>query len=160
MPFFRFYAMTFLLLSSLNLYAADPAIYSHKKHGAIKGADPVAYFDLAAGEDAILGDPLISYEYMGASWRFRSVENRDKFIANPEKYAPQYGGYCAFAVSHNFTKPINPNKWHIIGDKLYLNYNGIADRKWRKDRDAAIARGDSNWPEVLKRCEEHSNCRK
>lgn len=147
----------FATLSPLS-FAADPGIYSHKKHGAIRGADVVAYYSLEAGDNAIRGDKNISHEYKGATWYFSSVENRDLFAANPENYAPQYGGYCAFAVSHNFTKPIDPDKWHIIEGKLYLNYNWIADRKWRKDSTAAIERGNANWPTVLTTCEEHNNC--
>ena len=85
-------------------------------------------------------------------------ENLEKFAADPEAYAPQYGGYCAFAVSHNFTKPVNPNKWKIVDGKLYLNLNGTAYRKWQADQDAAIKRGNSNWPTALKTCEKHDNC--
>lgn len=141
-----------------SLLAADPDIYSHKRDGAIGGADVVAYYSLKQGDDAVMGDKAFSYDYMGASWRFSSAENRDLFAANPEKYLPQYGGYCAFAVSKGFTKPVDPDYWHIVDGKLYLNYNFFADRKWRNDRAAAIAQGDVNWPNVLKACEAHDNC--
>lgn len=150
--------LLFFTALSQSLFAADPDIYSHKKHGAIGGVDVVAYYSLEAGDKAVKGDKSITHEYKAATWRFSSVENRDLFAANPEQYAPQYGGYCAFAVSHNFTKPIDPNKWHIVDGKLYLNYNWIADRKWQKDIGASITRGDQNWPTVLKSCEEHNNC--
>lgn len=152
------FALLFALISNLA-FAADPDIYSHNKSGAVKGVDVVAYFSLAPDAKPVFGDKNISHEYMGATWYFSSTENRDLFAENPEKYAPQYGGYCAFAVSHGFTKSVNPKYWHIVDDKLYLNFNGIADRKWRKDRDAAIARGDGHWPTVLTACQEHNNCR-
>ena len=148
-------ALTGLAQSAM---AADPDIYSHKSKGAIGGADTVAYFSLEPGAKYVRGDRDISHEYMGATWYFASEENRDLFIANPDKYAPQFGGYCAFAVSHGFTKSINPDYWHIVDGKLYLNFNFFADRKWRKDRGAAIERGHNNWPNVLKACEEHNNC--
>lgn len=141
-----------------SAFAADPDIYSHTKHGAIRGADVVAYWSLEPGAKAVRGDRNISHEYMGATWYFSTTENRDLFAANPEKYLPEYGGYCAFAVSHGFTKSIDPDFWHIVDGRLYLNFNFFADRKWRRDRDAAIIRADNNWPNVLKVCEEHNNC--
>ena len=96
---------------------------------------------------------------MDATWRFATAENRDAFVANPEAYAPQFGGYCAFAVSHNFTKTVQPDLWKIVDGKLYLNYNKTAKRKWEKDQSAAIVRGDANWPTVLLECEKNGNCR-
>lgn len=149
-----------IFLASQIAWAADPDIYSHKKLGAVKGVDVVAYFSLEAGDDPVKGDRDISYRYKGADWYFSTEKNRELFKQNPEKYAPQYGGYCAFAVSHGFTKSIDPDYWHIVDNKLYLNYNFFADRKWRKDRDAAIVRADNNWPQALKACEEHDNCAK
>ena len=152
-------AMTLLVVSfGQQAFAADPDIYEHKKKGAVDGADVVAYFSLEPGDDYVKGKKEFSHEYMGATWYFSTAENRDLFAANPEKYAPQYGGYCAFAVSHGFTKPISPKYWHVIDDKLYLNYNFFADRKWRKDREASIVRADGHWPNVLTACEEHGNC--
>ena len=138
--------------------AADPDIYSHKRSGAIGGADVVAYFSLVPGAGYVKGDKNITYEYMGATWRFSTVENRDLFAASPEKYLPQYGGYCAYAAALGFTKSIDPKYWHIVDGKLYLNYNFWADRKWRKDRAATIIRADKNWPALLKACEKQGNC--
>lgn len=149
---------TNLLLASLWVNAADAPIYSHAKKGAIKGADTVAYFSLQPGDKALIGSDEFTHEWNGATWKFVSAENRDSFAADPEAYAPQFGGYCAFAVSHNFTKPINPNKWKIVDGKLYLNLNSIAYRRWQKDQDAAIERGHANWPTVLTSCEAHGNC--
>ena len=147
-----------MCLLQATAFAADPDIYANKK-GAIRGYDTVAYFDLAPGAKAVKGSEAFTTTWMGSTWRFSSAENRDLFIANPEKYAPQYGGYCAFAVSHNFTKSVNPNVWKIVDGKLYLNFNRTAYRKWEKDQTAAILRGDANWPNVLKSCEEHGNCK-
>lgn len=146
------------LLFTAHLFAADPPIYSHKSKGAIRGADAVAYWNLEPGANAVLGSDEFTYRWMGAVWKFASAENRDKFAADPQKYAPQYGGYCAFAVSHNFTKSVQPNVWEIVDGKLYLNFNRTAYRKWAKDIDTAIVRGDKNWPTVLTECEAHKNC--
>jgi len=146
-----------LCLLSFAAIAADPPIFSNK-HGAIRGADPVAYYSLESGTRAVMGTDEFTYEWMGATWKFSNAENRDLFIADPEKYAPEYGGYCAFAVSHNFTKSIKPNEWEIVDGKLYLNYNRTAHKKWARDKSASIVRGDENWPTVLKSCEKHNNC--
>lgn len=158
MLLFIAFGLVFSASFSANVSAADPSIYSHPKKGAIKGADPVAYFSLQAGDKAVIGSDAFTHQWMGATWKFANAANRDKFAAEPERYAPQFGGYCAFAVSHNFTKPINPHKWKIVDGKLYLNLNGIAYRKWQADQDAAILRGQSNWPTVLQQCEKHDNC--
>ena len=155
----RYFTTIALTICALSAQAADPAIYETKK-GAIRGADPVAYFSLEAGDKAVDGTDEHTYEWQGATWKFANAENRDKFIADPEKYAPQYGGYCAFAVSHNFTKSVKPDVWEIVDGKLYLNFNRTAYRKWKKDVDGSIERGDANWPTVLSSCEEHGNCRK
>lgn len=145
------YLLSILLLSifSTVALAADPDIYSHKKKGAIKGADAVAYFSLKEGDKYVKGSDEFTHEWNGATWKFSSQENLDKFSANPEQYAPQYGGYCAFAVSHNFTKPTNPDAWRIVDGKLYLNLSKGVQKKWLKDVPGNIARADKNWPSVL-----------
>ncbi|NKB97194.1 MAG: hypothetical protein GKR90_01650 [Pseudomonadales bacterium] len=155
----RLFLIVALALTSSSIWAADPDIYATKK-GAIRGTDVVAYFDLAPGDRAIRGRDEFAYEWQGAVWKFTSGENRERFIAEPEKYAPQYGGYCAFAVSHNFTKTVKPDVWEIVDGKLYLNFNRTAYRKWKKDVTSSIERGDANWPTVLQSCEQHNNCRK
>jgi YHS domain-containing protein len=146
-----------LCLLSVAAIAADPPIFANK-HGAIRGADPVAYYALLPGSKAVMGNDEFSYEWLGATWKFSNAENRDLFIADPEKYAPEYGGYCAFAVSHNFTKSIKPNEWEIVDGKLYLNYNRTAHKKWARDKGESITRADEYWPTVLKSCEKHNNC--
>ena len=153
------YFMAVLLFAASAAQAADPNVFATKK-GAIRGIDPVAYFSLQPGDKAVKGSNEFTHEWMGATWKFASADNRDAFAADPEKYAPQYGGYCAFAVSHGFTKPINVNAWRIVDDKLYLNLSKGVKRKWEKDIAGHIARADGHWPTVLSACEEHGNCRK
>jgi len=144
----RIFTFVSTLLLSVSLMAADPAYYSHKSKGAIKGADVVAYYSLQPGQPAVKGRDEFTYEWQNTVWKFSSEENRQAFIANPERYAPQYGGYCAFAVGHNFTTDIRPDSWTIIDDKLYLNHNGISQRKFHKDLAKSIDRADGNWPNV------------
>ena len=130
-------------------FAADPEIYSHKTRGAIKGADVVAYYSLPAGAKAVKGLDKFTYEWKGATWKFSSEENRQKFIEQPDVYVPQYGGYCAFAVAHGFTTSPRPNSWKIVDGKLYLNNNKRSFKKWVEDQDNKIELADKNWPEVL-----------
>ena len=128
--------------------ATAPAAYEvFAKDGvAIAGADPVAYFTQG---DYVPGSDGFTHDWEGATWRFASAENRDLFAANPEEYAPQYGGFCAWAVSQGYTAPIDPTAWKIVEGKLYLNYNAGVQRKWSKDIPGNIAKGDQNWPAVL-----------
>ena len=113
---------------------------------AIAGADPVAYF--TEGRHAE-GSDAHSTEWRGATWHFSSAANREAFEAEPERYAPQYGGYCAYAVAHGDTASIDPEAWTIVDGKLYLNYSRSIQKKWEADRASFIARADQNWPQLL-----------
>lgn len=127
--------------------AASPEIYTGRFSDlAVSGYDPVAYFAEGA---AVKGSKEFSYNYEGASWRFSSAENLAKFKADPAAYAPQYGGYCAWAVSQGYTAPGNPQNWAVRDGKLYLNYNDKVQSDWLKDPDGFIAKADQNWPAVL-----------
>ena len=110
---------------------------------ALSGYDPVAYFTEGAPR---AGDPAITAEWGGASWRFVSTANRDAFLAAPETFAPQFGGYCAWAVAEGSLAPIDPDAWSIVGGKLYLNYSSRIRRKWEGDIPGNIARAEANWP--------------
>lgn len=113
---------------------------------AIRGADPVAYFTVG---EYTPGSNEFTFDWEGATWQFASAENRDLFAANPEEYAPQYGGFCAYAVSQGNTAPIEPTAWKIVDGKLYLNYNDKIQQRWSKDIPGYIAQADQNWPGVL-----------
>ena len=141
--------LTVLVLITCDAFAEKPSVYSHWRSGAIKGYDVVAYHDLEPGDKAVKGSKDISYEWNNATWRFSSKENLLKFKGNPEKYIPAYGGYCAFAVSKNFTIAPRPNNWDIVDGKLYLNNNKRSHEIWRKDKDEMITEANKNWPNVL-----------
>lgn len=113
---------------------------------AIEGYDTVAYF---TEQRAVKGSSDFETTYMEAKWRFSSAENRDLFLSNPKQYAPQYGGYCAYAVSQNYTAGIEPDQFEIVGGKLYLNYNAKIKARWLGQRDEFIAAADKNWPGVI-----------
>ncbi|GAB2190791.1 YHS domain-containing (seleno)protein [Sessilibacter sp. MAH1] len=146
----RFVAVLALLLA-FNTYAQESKFYSHKTRGALKGADVVAYYDLQPGDPAIIGTDDITYDWGGVTWHFANEVNRNKFILEPEKYVPQYGGYCAFAVAKGFTAPPRPDSWTIVDGKLYLNNNPTSDKIWQRDRGESIQKGDANWVEISKK---------
>ncbi len=121
-------------------------IYTTSEGVAINGYDPVAYF--LAG-DSVAGSRDFSLDWRGAKWLFSSQENRDLFEAGPEDYAPQYGGYCAFAVAYGSTASTDPAAWSIHKGKLYLNFSLGVRERWRQDPDKFIELADANWPGVL-----------
>ena len=113
---------------------------------ATGGYDPVSYFKAGVPRR---GDARFTMTYKGATWRFASQANLDAFRSNPAAYAPQYGGYCAWAVSQGYTASGDPLVWNIVGGKLYLNYNKDVQANWSKDIPGHIVRADKNWPGVL-----------
>lgn len=114
---------------------------------ALRGFDPVAYF--RAGRP-VQGLAQFSTRHQGAEFRFASAANRDAFMAAPARYAPQYGGYCAWAVSQGYTAGVDPQAWRIVDGRLYLNYNRDIQRRWEADIPGHIAAANRNWPAVLR----------
>jgi YHS domain-containing protein len=110
---------------------------------AVRGTDVVAYFDEGR---PVPGRADITHAWGGATWRFASAANRDRFAADPERYAPAYGGFCAYAVSEGYTAPIDPAAWRVVDGRLFLNYDRGTQRIWERDIPGRIARGDANWP--------------
>lgn len=131
--------------------AMDPPVFTGSRFGlgrdiAIRGYDPVEYL---RGNGPVKGERDFETEWNGATWRFASAENRDLFASDPEAHAPQYGGYCAWAVANGYTASTDPDAWSLHDGKLYLNYSlGVRDT-WSRDIPGNIARGDANWPDVL-----------
>ena len=112
---------------------------------AIKGYDPVAYF---AENKPVQGSPAYQAEYKGSTFRFASQSNRDAFKADPARYAPQYGGYCAFGTASGYKAAVDPTAFTIVEGKLYLNYNADVQKRWTKDIPGFIVKAEKNWPEV------------
>lgn len=124
-----------------------PPVYTESSSGlAIRGTDPVAYF--TEGK-AVQGDSEYETEYEGATWRFSSAENQELFEADPEAYVPQYGGYCAKALSEGNVVSTDPEAWKIVDDKLYLNYSPEVQEQWVQDIEGNIELADRQWPDVL-----------
>lgn len=109
---------------------------------AINGFDTVAYFAVGS---AAKGDPKYEFAWNGAKWLFASAENLERFRQNPEAYAPQFGGYCSYAVSRGYTADADPEAWKIVDGKLYLNYNKDVRTLWEKEEGANIEKGVDNW---------------
>ena len=125
---------------------ADP-INKSSNGVAIKGYDAVAYF---TESKAVKGSSAFSYEWMNSTWLFASAADRDEFARNPEKYAPQYGGYCAYGVSQGHTAPIDPEAWTIVEGKLYLNYSKGVKKTWSEAVPKHIDEANRNWPGLHK----------
>ena len=140
------FLMTVLLLMSFSALALDPVFKARFSDNAIRGYDPVAYFKV---QKAIEGRSAFAYEWNGATWLFSSAENREAFVKAPEKYAPQYGGYCAWAVSQGYTASIDPQAWYVHDGKLYLNYSKSVQQQWFGDIAGNVRKGDVNWPRLL-----------
>jgi YHS domain-containing protein len=114
--------------------------------GAIRGYDPVAYFTIG---EPTRGSDQFTTNWQGAIFKFASAANLELFKAEPAAYAPQYGGYCAYAVSKGATAGTVAEAWTIVDGKLYLNYSLSVQQRWRKDVPGHIRAADRNWPGVL-----------
>ena len=113
---------------------------------AAGGYDVTAYFRQGR---PVRGSAMHQLSYKGATWRFASADSLASFEADPAAFAPQFGGYCAWAVSQGYLAPGDPKQWKIVEGKLYLNFNARAKELWEADQADAIVRGHANWPEVL-----------
>ncbi|MEL7538934.1 MAG: YHS domain-containing (seleno)protein [Pseudomonadota bacterium] len=140
-------SLLLLLPATEALADKDPIYTGVFSSTALKGYDTVAYF--TEGKP-VKGNSQFKTEWNGAEWLFSSQANLDMFKADPEAYAPQYGGYCAWAVSQGNTASADPKIWAVVDGKLYVNYNKKIGRRWEADRDNFITLADSNWPSVLK----------
>lgn len=112
---------------------------------AINGYDPVAFFTQGK---AVKGSDSSTYQWNSATWYFVSKQHLDSFKATPERYAPQYGGYCAYGTAEGHKAPTKPETWTIENGRLYFNYNLNVRKEWDKNRAALIQKADANWPAV------------
>lgn len=143
------------LLYSTAARAAEPpvntlktSLFGGRTDTAINGYDPVAYFTVGK---PVKGQDGLATEWMGAKWKFSSQANLDLFKANPEKYAPQYGGYCAYGVTQGYLVKVEPEQFTVRDGKLYLNYDADVQTKWRKDPAGYIKDADAKFSALLKK---------
>lgn len=132
----------FFTLLLLNGFGGVASGQSHESDVAIKGYDTVAYFQ--AGK-ALKGSESFTFQWHNLTWYFLTKDNRDLFMASPERYAPQYDGYCAWAMTEARKAATDPEVWKIFNGKLYLNCSMEAYEKWSKDIPANIKKADANW---------------
>jgi YHS domain-containing protein len=138
--------VSFIASVSFQVFAQQPEIFTTTK-GAINGYDAVAYF--TEGKP-VEGKKEFSHTWKGAEWRFSSQQNLNVFESNPEKFAPQYGGYCAYGMSRGYKATTEPDAWTIVDNKLYLNYNTEVRSMWKQKQEEYIKIANSNWPKVSK----------
>lgn len=131
----------FLVLFGFQSALASEAVYS-SGGVAVRGYDVVAYHIKSKVQK---GKADYSYHWRNTDWYFSSEENRNKFQASPENYAPQYGGFCAYAASKGSLAPTDPNAWTVYNKKLYLNYSQSVTATWLKNIELNIARADKHW---------------
>ena len=136
----------FLYLISASCFAVDEINTGFFSSTAIKGYDMFAYF---TQDKAVKGNKKYQFEWKGAKWHFNSQKNLELFISSPGKYAPQYGGWCAYAVSQNTTANIQPDLFTVVNHKLYLNYNRQVNKKWLDNQAQYIKDADQYWPDVF-----------
>jgi len=131
-----------LILSACTSLASNPTF--HDDSGALRGYDPVAYF---TEQKPVKGSAQFTSNHNGATWYFSSAANKAMFDDNPEKYSPQYGGYCAYGMANGFVVSSDPAAFSLVDDKLYLNYSpGVRDT-WLEDVPGNIDSADQNWAE-------------
>ena len=127
---------------------AEPQVYTSAFDDiAVQGHDPVAYF---TDGKPVKGSKDFSVTHNDATFRFASAANRDKFKKSPDAYAPQYGGYCAWAVSQGYHAKGDARFWKIVDGKLYLNYNSSVQKTWEGDVPGFISAANTNWPKINK----------
>ena len=133
-----------LLLVTNTLWAQTSEVYIAGGK-AINGYDAVAYF--TEGKP-VEGTSKFVYTWNGSNWFFSSDKNWQAFKTNPQNYAPQYGGYCAYGMSEGYKAPTDPQAWTIVDGKLYLNYNKEVQKLWMRSQTRHINTADKNWPKL------------
>ncbi|MDA7965708.1 YHS domain-containing (seleno)protein [Ruegeria sp.] len=145
---FTLLLVSFALVEPPKAWASSSEVnLGHFNGLAMNGYDVMTYW---LGGDPQKGDPEITAEYNGATWVFVDEANRQAFLSDPGKFAPQFGGYCAYAASQNAVADVDPFAWRIWEDKLYLNYSPQVRRIWASDIDGNIEKANGYWPDLLK----------
>jgi YHS domain-containing protein len=127
--------------------SAKAGDFFERNNLAIEGYDPVAYF---TEKRAVKGSLEFRSDFQGSTFQFASAAHRDAFAADPSKYAPQYGGYCAYGMAKGYKAAIDPAAFTVVSDKLYLNYSETVRSQWLSDIPGYIRRADVNWPDVMR----------
>lgn len=143
---FALIAVSFSALAEKPVNTLTNSFFAKQTDTAINGYDSVAYFNRSA---AVKGVDANTFDYKGAKWKFSSAANLELFKDNPEKYAPQYGGYCAYAVANDSLAKVDPNQFTVLDGKLYLNYDASIQKDWLKDKANFIKKADSKFQALI-----------
>lgn len=149
----RIRSVAHAVLAMLLVVAAAAGAQAQKVNAgrggvAVKGYDLVAY--VTAGRP-MEGSEQFVHRIGATTYRFASAANRDAFAKEPERYLPQFGGFCAYAVSRGYTADIDPQAWRIVDGRLFLNYSRSVQKTWEQDLAANIGKGDANWPALSRK---------
>lgn len=153
--------LTFILIFCVGVAAAVVScsradtfaeINTDAEGTALKGFDAVAYFTVS---NAVRGNQSYEFVWNGARWRFANAENLGRFKADPAAFAPQFGGYCSYAVSRGYTADGDPRAWKVVDGKLYLNYDLNVKEKWEQDQKENIDKASENWAKFKTKQPEH-----
>lgn len=138
-----------VLLLAVSAFAGTKTLVNIDKNGVgIKGYDPVAYF---TQNQPVKGSPQFQSSHSGVKYYFASQANKSAFDANPSKYEPQFGGFCAYAASRNRTAPIEVDAFQIVNGRLLLQYDKSVQEKFNKDTQGNLKQADSNWPGLVEK---------
>lgn len=148
----RYAVLAAALLLFASIVPAFAGEFFEEDDVAIRGYDPVAYF---SDMKPVKGSAEFRAEYQGSTFHFSSASNRDTFRVDPDKFAPQYGGYCAFGLAKGYKAAIDPAAFTVVDSKLYLNYSETVRSKWKADIPGYIRKADENWPDIRKLTKVH-----
>jgi len=150
--FFALFIAAALAIGACSTVPSATTVNTDAAGSALKGYDAVAYFTI---NNAVKGDPRYEYVWNGAKWYFSSEENMMKFRERPEEFAPQFGGYCSYAVSEGYTADGDPEAWKVVDGKLYLNYSQKVKEKWEQNQAERIEKGRKSWDSFKMKKPEH-----
>jgi len=133
-----------ILIANISITIAQKSAIFIKNGKALNGYDPVAFF---TENKPTLGNELFTYQWQQAIWQFSTKENKDSFVSNPNKYAPKYGGYCAYGAADGsgHKAPTDINTWTVLNNQLYFNYSLKVKEIWLKKQEEFIIKADNNW---------------
>lgn len=132
------------IAGAMTLRGQTPGSINAANGVAIQGYDAVAYHE----QQAVKGTRAFTHAWRGVTWQFASAENRDQFAKSPERFMPEFGGFCAYGVSRGYAVDVDPQTFAVVDGKLYLNYSKRVQATWNQDRAAYIEKARANWPKV------------
>ena len=141
-------SVAILAIATTAALAEKNLINVDKQRLALQGYDPVGFF---TEKRPVKGDPKFQSTYKGGQYYFASAENKAAFDANPAKYEPQFGGFCAYGVSKGYTVPIKIEAFQIVNDRLLMQYDFGAQKSFNKDPQANLRKADENWPKLVEK---------